>query len=73
MTYKDFEDFLNEKFYKENPMTLDDEWPDLFSDWVADLDIQDVIKWADEFASVRVIKALEDLQRKYFKVEDSPK
>ena len=57
MVYKDFNDFLNEKFYKDEPMTLDDEWPDKFNDWLSGLDIEDVIRWADEYAKIQVEKA----------------
>lgn len=49
--YKDFTDFLNDKFYAEHPTTLDDEWPDLFEDWLSDQDSSDLVKWADEFAN----------------------
>lgn len=50
-TYKDFEDFLNEKFGEAEPMTLDDDWPDAFNDWLEKQDVNDLIKWADEYAS----------------------
>ena len=48
-THKDFEDFLWDKFYKENPMTLDDDAPDAFEDWKQELDIDEVIKWTNDF------------------------
>lgn len=56
MTYKDFTDFLNDKFFKENPMTLDDEWPDKFSAWLDDQDCDTLVKYADEYADLRAIK-----------------
>ena len=49
MKHKDFTDFLWSKFYKENPTALDDESIYMFSCFVAELDIDDVIKWADEY------------------------
>lgn len=48
--YKDFTDFLTYKFGVEEPAVLDDEWPDRFNDWLADLDVDTLIKWADEYA-----------------------
>lgn len=49
--YKDFEDFLADKFARgEGASVLDDEFPEAFDDWVTGLDVNDVIKWADEFA-----------------------
>jgi hypothetical protein len=51
-TYKDFEDFLNEKFYQENPSTLDDQWPDMFSDWLSDIDSDTWIKYGNQYAKV---------------------
>lgn len=64
MKYKDFTEFLNvEKFFKDEPNTLDDEWPDAYSDWLADQDCDTLVQYADEYASLRVIDALEDLQK----------
>lgn len=51
--YSDFEDFLSEKFSQENPMVLDDEWPDAYSDWVGNLDVNDVIAWANEYGKTK--------------------
>lgn len=51
-TYRDFTDFLNYKFYKQNPMTLDDDWIDAYSDWLAEQDPDDLVKWADEYAGI---------------------
>ena len=49
MKHKDFTDFLNSKFAIDEPMTLDDEWPDKFNDWLTDLDVDTIIKYADEY------------------------
>lgn len=50
--YKDFEDFLADKFsISEGGYILDDDWPEAFEDWIQQLDISDVIKWADEYAA----------------------
>ena len=57
--YADFTDFLNAKFFKDEPMTLDDEWPDKFNDWLVDQDVDSIIKWADEYAHEQVKQAME--------------
>lgn len=59
--YKDFTDFLNDKFFKEHPTTLDDEWPDLYSDWLSDQDSDTLVKYADEFAKIQVNNARQTL------------
>lgn len=55
--YKSFEDFLADKFGRsEGASVLDDDWPDAFSDWLANLPIDQVIKWADEYANIKALK-----------------
>ena len=49
MKHKDFTDFLATKFGLSEPSVLDDDWPDSFSDWLADLDVDVLINWADEY------------------------
>ena len=49
-----FEDYLNEKFYADNPMTLDDEWPDKYTDWLVELDPDQLVKWAQEYADKKL-------------------
>ena len=49
MRHKDFEDFLQDKFIKKNPMVLDDDIPDAFEDWLSEMDIQDCISYANEY------------------------
>lgn len=51
-TYKDFEDFLQEKFIESNPSVLDDDIPDAFSDWLQDLDPDDFIIYGNQYAKV---------------------
>ena len=47
--HKDFTDFLADKFTKQNPMVLDDEIPDAFNEWLADLDVDTLIEYADQY------------------------
>ena len=50
--YKDFQDFLQEKFIEGNPTVLDDDVPDAFSKWIADLDPDDFISYGNQYAKV---------------------
>jgi hypothetical protein len=49
MKHKDFEDFLLDKFAKENPQVLDDEYAEAFDEWLADLDVDQFIKYGDQY------------------------
>jgi len=42
MIYKDFEDYLMNRFSQETNL-LDDDQPDGFESWLADLDIEELI------------------------------
>jgi len=45
-----FEQFLSEKHCSQNPQLLDDMLPDDFDDWLLErVDIEDIIKWAEEW------------------------
>ena len=50
-TYKDFEDFLMEK-HAEQYQGLDDEMPDDYEEWLADLDPNEFIKYGNQYAKV---------------------
>ena len=43
-----FEDFLKQKHHEQNPMVLDDDLTDHFELWLSNLDIQEVIDYAEE-------------------------
>ena len=45
----DFEDYLQDKFIRDNPHVLDDDIPDAFSDWISDLDPMELIELANEW------------------------
>ena len=49
MNYTFEHDFLMEKFMEEEPQTLDDMIPDSFSDWLERKQIDDFIKYAEEY------------------------
>ena len=38
-------------------MTLDDEFPDAYSDWLAEQDPYDLVNWADEYANLVAMEA----------------
>lgn len=50
MKYENFEDFLADKHMEEHPQILDDDLPDHFNDWLGNLDGEEYIKYADEYA-----------------------
>jgi len=43
-----FREYLKDKFAAQYE-GLDDEWPDAEADWFADLDLEEVIEWAEEW------------------------
>ena len=51
-TYKDFEDFLQEKFIESNPSVLDDDVPDAFDRWITETDPADLIIYGNQYAKV---------------------
>ena len=54
-TYKDFEDFLQEKFIESNPTVLDDDIPNAFDDWLSgELDVDDWIRLGNQYAKAGV-------------------
>ncbi len=54
---KDFESFLIDK-HAEQYDGLDDEMPDACSEWIAELDVDTLIAYADVYASEKAIKAV---------------
>lgn len=52
MKNKTFEDFLMEK-HAENYQGFDDNMSDDFTDWLVELRIDDVIKYANEYAATQ--------------------
>ncbi len=52
---RDFESYLQEKHAWQYSGT-DDCMPDDYADWLSYLDINDVIKWANEYVEIQVKK-----------------
>ena len=48
-TYKDFEDYLQEK-HAEQYTGLDDEMPDDYEAWLSDLDVSELISYGNGYA-----------------------
>jgi wobble nucleotide-excising tRNase len=44
-----FEDFLQDKFIKQNPTVLDDDIPDAFDEWLQELAPEEWIEYGDEY------------------------
>lgn len=47
---KTFTQYLKEIHMKEHPEVLDDDLPDAFDLWMAELDTEELINYADKFA-----------------------
>lgn len=62
---KTFEDFLAEK-HGDDYCGTDDMMPDDYSEWLRDLDTDDVIKYANEYIKTNqedILKKIEELDR----------
>jgi uncharacterized protein (DUF1786 family) len=57
---KTFEEYLEMVHMNENPMILDDDLPDDFDRWLSNLDVSEVMayaeKWHDEQLQAQLIK-----------------
>jgi len=49
---KTFEEFLQEKHFEENPMILDDDLSDDYECWASNLDVQEIIAYAEEWGKL---------------------
>lgn len=45
----EFEGYLQDQFFEEEPMTLDDDFPDGFNDWLETKDVSDILEYAEEY------------------------
>jgi len=52
MIRNSFEDYLQRKCAKENPMILDDDWPDMFDKWLENISIDEWIELAEKYAEI---------------------
>ena len=51
---KTFIDYLQEIHFEKNPMILDDDLSDHFDNWMGDIEQDEMIKYADDFARINV-------------------
>lgn len=58
-----FEDYLQKKFMEQEPQILDDDLPDAFDGWLANLDGADYIEYADKWMTEVKAELLEDVQK----------
>lgn len=49
MKYRNFEDYLCMKFMKDNPHFLDDDYPDVFDEYISEIDPSELIELADKY------------------------
>ena len=47
-----FENYLQEKHFEENQQLLDDDLPDAFEEWASNLDVQEVIDYAEKWGKL---------------------
>lgn len=59
----DFEEYLQDKHGELHPEVLDDDIPDHYSDWCAELDVDTLIEWANEFAVLKVKQAVDIMKK----------
>lgn len=61
MNDRKFEDFLQDMCFKLNDDQgiLDDDMPDFFDHFMSNLDINDVLRWADLFAQERFLAGMD--------------
>jgi len=52
MKNKTFENYLQEQFIKTEPQVLDDDLTDAFDNWITDLDVQEVIDYAEAWGKL---------------------
>jgi hypothetical protein len=48
--FKDFEDFLQDKFIRQNPTVLDDDIPDAFDEWLQEIEVDLWLEYGEEYA-----------------------
>ena len=62
MKYKDFEAFLQDK-HAEQYMGFDDEMPDDFVHWMADLTLDDLISLGSEYGKISYLDGSNDCHK----------
>jgi hypothetical protein len=58
MTFKNFEDYLQNK-HGANYAGLDDDMPDKFDTWLSELDGEEYINFADEYGAIKMLEGKE--------------
>ena len=61
----DFEDYLQDQFFDEEPQTLDDEFPDKFNDWLGGKDVNEILEYVENWTKEKIIKALQQTRAEY--------
>jgi hypothetical protein len=61
---KTFEDYLQDQFFEEEPQTLDDQFPDAFIGWLENLDIEEIIDYANKFFKKELKRITDEIKSK---------
>lgn len=56
MAHKSFEDYLMDVCLRENPCVLDDQSVEFYEEWISDLEIDDWIKYAEQYYKTKCLK-----------------
>lgn len=56
-----FKDYLSDKFFDQHPEVLDDDMPDRFDDWLAELDIDEVLNYGEQFRTEVIEKLITEI------------
>lgn len=64
MEYTTFEKYLEFCCFEENPQVLDDDGPDFFDNWLSNLDVSEVIIYADGWMN----KTKSDIRQEVLKI-----
>jgi hypothetical protein len=59
--YKDFTDYLKDK-HAEDYHGTDDDMPDAFDNWLTELQADDFIQYADEYADLKEMRATKNMR-----------
>lgn len=67
-----FENYLQMEFSDENPTILDDDQPDSFDDWIAELEPEQWFRMADQFARKKADHRLSEVRSLWKEYRDAP-
>lgn len=61
MKNQTFEQFLQDIHFQLFPMILDDDLPDAFEDWIAEIDVEKVLEWGNLYGKQQYLIGKEEI------------